>query len=776
MAASGERPDHGSALRARLLAAHAELCRGLTVGPSEHERAAALGALHFVLMRVVVLAHARARGMVEAAASPAALRDELAARRRDGAHLHETREAWPRLLAAIRALDGERGRSLFEARSRRGFDPAPSDAVLLATLDQLLADPATPWAELEVESVVGGYEALVGLDLRIARGATMLLVPHHQGIDLQALLAAPGDARLEMLASVLGAPIGARLGAAIVGASSVEQLARALAKRASPRCAGLIDAGQAYAEPGEARRRSGAHYTPRALTEPLVARTLAPLLDRAGDDADAILALRVCDPAMGSGALLVEACRQIADRLRAADPSLDVGEARRLVAERCLHGVDADPLAVDLARAALWLIAGDQALPARFADENLHVGDALVGKGGEGGPSRVAADALCRARDTQPFHWPDAFPEVLRDRRGFDAVIGNPPWVAYAGRAAQPLADALFDFYRAHYPPFFGYRTLHGIFAYRAASLLAPGGRLGLVVPTSISDLDGYEPTRRAHDALCEVDAELPDFGDAFDGVFQPSMGLLSTRRASPTTTTGKARAWRVARDDVDPRSAALLERLSLLTPLPPECFGERGLQTTGEDVKRLRVTRDAEPPFVVPIREGGDVRAFAALPPRLHLDPVGLNAKLRPADEWRAVSVLVRQTARFPIAARADGLPFRNSLLACFGGDPYDADVLVAYLNASPIRWLHFMRHRDARQGMPQVKIAHLRAVPRIPGDAPEHLDALRAIGASLGRENRGITPAEQGALDEVAARALSLDEDEHALVTSWAAQHPAP
>jgi hypothetical protein len=358
-------------------------------------------------------------------------------------------------------------------------------------------------------------------------------------------------------------------------------------------------------------------------------------------------------------------------------------------------------------------------------------------------------------------------------RRGFDAFIGNPPWVAYAGRAAQPLADELFDFYVRHYPSFFGYRTLHGLFVYRAASLLAPGGRLGLVVPTSISDLGGYEPTRRAHDALCTIDPELPDFGDAFDGVFQPSMGLVSTRRAAPAPPRGKSPPWRVARDDVDPATAALLARLAALPPLPAACFGERGFQTTGGDVKKLRAAARPEPPFVVPIREGGDLRAFRALPPRFHLDPTGLTGKLRPAEEWREVRVLVRQTARFPIAARADGVAFRNSILAGFAAEGFDADVLVAWLNAAPIRWLHYMRHRDARQGMPQVKIAHLRSIPRVPD---QHLDRLRAIGARLGARNEGVTIEEQRALDDATADALDLNEAERAIVAAWAVRNPAP
>ncbi|MFT3769228.1 MAG: N-6 DNA methylase [Minicystis sp.] len=791
MAEGGERPraDRGAGgkLRELLPEALCALARGIDeadrraggtlLGPREAlDPRRILVGLTTALMRLVVRAFMEAHGLAPAGETLAAIHAELAERRRGGEALDATWIAWPRVIAWVDALHALQGGALFDPAAFPFVAGPPSDAIVLGVLDRLFAD-GVAWAGMEAEEAVAAYEELVGFELRVAKADTLVVSPLHVGVDLEALLRVREDARAAWIAEASGGEVGARLATALARAGSIEALAAALSRRASPRWAGIVRAGSIYVEPGEARRRAGAHYTPRALTRPLVERTLAPLFERAGMDATRILDLRVCDPAMGTGAFLVEACRRIADRLVTADPALDVREARRLAATHCLYGVDADPVAVDLARVALRLVAGAPDLRLDFVDAHLAAGDALIGAGAAGDPIRDATEALARDLGRTPFHWGEAFPEVMgAPRHGFDAFVGNPPWVAYAGRAAQPLPHALFTFYRRRYPSFFGYRTLHGLFIQRAASLLAPGGRLGLVVPTSVSDLGGYEPTRRAHDALCEVDGELPDFGDAFAGVFQPSMGLVSTRRAAPAPSSEKSAPWRVARDDVDPLAHALLARLAALPPLPPGCFGERGFQTTGDDTKKLRPSAQPDPPFVVPIREGGDVRAFRALPPRHHLDPNGLTGKLRPAEAWREVRVLVRQTARFPIAAPADGIAFRNSVLACFAAGPYPAEALLAYLNAAPIRWLHFMRHRDARQGMPQVKIAHLRSIPRLPGDAPDHLAALAALGEALGRRNAGITAEEQRALDDLVARALALTEDERALVLSWAARTPAP
>jgi hypothetical protein len=79
-------------------------------------------------------------------------------------------------------------------------------------------------------------------------------------------------------------------------------------------------------------------------------------------------------------------------------------------------------------------------------------------------------------------------------------------------------------------------------------------------------------------------------------------------------------------------------------------------------------------------------------------------------------------------------------------------------------------MRHRDARQGMPQLKIGHLRALPAPPRGAPARA-ALERMGRELGERNAGISVAEQDALDGLAADALDLPAAARARIAAWAA-----
>ena len=184
----------------------------------------------------------------------------------------------------------------------------------------------------------------------------------------------------------------------------------------------VIPTGSVYVTQGTNRRETGTHYTQRSLTEPIVQYTLEPLVYEGVAEgkpkeqwriksAKELLQLKVCDMAMGSGAFLVQTCRYLAERLVEAWEGLE-GEnpgkvviapegtlskfrpdecpipkdsderltvARRIVAERCLYGVDKNPLAVEMAKLSLWLITLAKARPFTFLDHAFKWGDSLVG-------------------------------------------------------------------------------------------------------------------------------------------------------------------------------------------------------------------------------------------------------------------------------------------------------------------------------------------------------------------------------------------------------------
>lgn len=145
-------------------------------------------------------------------------------------------------------------------------------------------------------------------------------------------------------------------------------------------------AGGAEAK-GNARKISGSYYTPDSLVQTLLDSALDPVLQRAEDEGgvDAILALDVIDPACGSGHFLLGAARRMATRvaqIRAnADgtDAPDYARAMRDVARNCISGVDRNPMAVELAKVALWIESVEPGKPLGFLDTNLVCGDSLLG-------------------------------------------------------------------------------------------------------------------------------------------------------------------------------------------------------------------------------------------------------------------------------------------------------------------------------------------------------------------------------------------------------------
>jgi len=430
------------------------------------------------------------------------------------------------------------------------------------------------------------------------------------------------------------------------------------------------------------RKHTGTFYTPRSITEYLVRRTLAPLVR--GRTAEQIAALRVVDPAMGSGAFLVAACRYLADAYEAAlitegtvtaadITSADRAAFRRLVAQRCLYGVDLNATAVQLARLSLWLctLAADR--PLSFFDHHLRAGNSLVGArldeiarqppcGARGraaaplplfdddgltpgvaaavgtrlgierqpddsatvvrakeravdalnapdGPLAVwrrLADAWCAAwfwpddveritaktwpafagvlrggRDDLPpgtgerwrhaacdaaarehfFHWELEFPEVFFDSAGaprpdggFDAVIGNPPWAAAQALTAFSRESGCYTLHGS------GHANLYQLFAERMLRLAAPGGRVGMLMPSGLMADHGCAGLRAFLFDRCAIDA-LVTF-DNRGAIFPIHRGmrfsLLTATKGGATPVLPAANGWHApdALDDVPDHGA----------------------------------------------------------------------------------------------------------------------------------------------------------------------------------------------------------------------------
>ena len=453
-----------------------------------------------VILRLVFLLYAEERGMLPGDDETFTRHYSVAGlyrRLREDAALHpDTMDqrfgAWAQLLVLFRLIhDGAGGHKTggtVRLPERRGalFDPdrypflegrgsgggrqitervqppLVSDGAVYRVLEKLLVldGERISYRTLDVEQIGSVYEVIMGFRLETAAGRSVAVKSAKKlgapsTVNLDELANQPWERRGKWLQDRVDRTLTDTVKRELREADTVDDLHlaldRVLDKDATP---DLVTPGSLVLQPSDERRRSGSNYTPRELTEPIVRHTLEPLLDRLrGEEGRApaparILDLKICDPAMGSGAFLVETCRQLADALIEAwhthdeTPAIppdedEVVHARRLVAQRCLYGIDRNPMAVDLAKTSLWLSTLARDHPLTFLDHAFRHGDSLVG--------------LTREQ-IESFHWiPDKEPlekgfEIMKVREHMTALAALRQRIREAG---EDVSDReLHDFWQ----------------------------------------------------------------------------------------------------------------------------------------------------------------------------------------------------------------------------------------------------------------------------------------------------------------------------------------
>lgn len=393
------------------------------------------GGLLTTLLRLVFLLYAEDRGLLPidhpVYARSMSILELFAELQRDrGAYpdsMDQRFGAWGRLLATFRAVYSGVGHGVLQMPPRRGalFDPnsypflegwdpassAPvryahnrsrvsipsvSDGTIYDVLERLIIfeGQRLSYRTLDVEQIGSVYEGLMGYHVVRMDAPAVCLRPARVWMSAEEVLAQPATQRakwIQKTAAVAKAQA-EKLAQTIKTAKNESQALEAL-QAMQAKGTRVAAAGRIVLQPGEERRRTSSHYTPRSLSAPIVQRTLDPLIETMGStpSSEQLLSLKICDPAMGSGAFLVEACRYLGDQVVAAwtregkqdyvaDETDDVvNYARRLVAQRCLYGVDKNPFAVNLAKLSLWLVTLAKDLPFTFVDHALRHGDSLVG-------------------------------------------------------------------------------------------------------------------------------------------------------------------------------------------------------------------------------------------------------------------------------------------------------------------------------------------------------------------------------------------------------------
>lgn len=283
----------------------------------------------------------------------------------------------------------------------------------------------------------------------------------------------------------------------------------------------------------EVRKAGGVFYTPQYIVDYIVKQTVGPLLE--GKTPDDVERIAILDPACGSGSFLLGAYQFLLDWHRdwfSAHPEALKGKkskwadaltpdgrlathVKKNILTNNIYGVDLDSNAVEVTKLSLMLkalegettasvnhqtrLVHERVLPT--LDANIMAGNSLVGPD--------FADELdfdpSAEKKIKPFHWQRRFAKVF-ERGGFDAVVGNPPYVR------QELLTELKTYFQRSYRVYDGKADLYSFFIEQGIKLLRPGGRFSVIVANKWMRAAYGKPLRQW--LLQWRLTEITDFGD----------------------------------------------------------------------------------------------------------------------------------------------------------------------------------------------------------------------------------------------------------------------
>jgi N-6 DNA Methylase/TaqI-like C-terminal specificity domain len=536
-------------------------------------------------------------------------------------------------------------------------------------------------------------------------------------------------------------------------------------------------------EKPEVRKAGGVYYTPSYIVDYIVRNTVGKALEgRVPDEGKAV---RVVDPACGSGSFLLGAYQYLLDwhleQYEKDDPAKlsrqrqpPVFRGRhgewRLTAQKkkqilldSIFGVDLDAQAIEVSKLSLLLkvLEGETDETVNAALKLFH-DRALpdLGRNIRHGNSLVAPDyrtfgqltiPALEEDELSPFDWSDAFPKVFADG-GFDVVIGNPPYLSFAGRQAIEIPDKLRNYYNEKYESA-GWPTAHSLFFERALRRIS-NRFVAFIVPDQLGHLAGYGSIREIASREGGL-AEVRYWGErVFKGVTTPALTFVvdKSRHGCQTSIFGRdgsESSGVVAgmQEWVFSPSADLLRRLRTDAFSLGELVGDFGIRTTAakEQVVDLADARGK----VLPALEGKRVQRYVCEPPEIgvRLDSRKPLHGTTNEGRFKAAVFLIRQTAAFPIVGPHEhATHFRNSLLGLFAPtDGLHVNYLVALLNSRLMRFLYMESTREAQQRtFPQVKLAALRALPMrkidlaSTADKERHDELVRLVDDALQTQKR--------------------------------------
>ncbi|MBF9151657.1 Eco57I restriction-modification methylase domain-containing protein [Novosphingobium jiangmenense] len=290
---------------------------------------------------------------------------------------------------------------------------------------------------------------------------------------------------------------------------------------------------------------------------------------------DRLTALRIVDPACGSGVFLIMAFDYLKAELGQVNTKLaelsgtgmagDLLDPDSEILTHNLFGVDVNSESVEIAKLSLWIKTARRGKVLDSLDANLRVGDSLI------------EDASFAYR-SHGFEWKTAFPEIFASG-GFDVVLGNPPYVR------MELIKPMKPWLEKRYEVVSDRADLYAYFFERGIKLLKPGGRLGFISSSTFFKTGSGAPLRDFLRAKATLETVV-DFGDhqIFEGV--TTYPAILTMRAGSPPPGHELQFWKIGEMPTDSFADAFADAAK---PFPQEALGRGSWELEGDALRALR-------------------------------------------------------------------------------------------------------------------------------------------------------------------------------------------
>jgi type I restriction-modification system DNA methylase subunit len=507
-------------------------------------------------------------------------------------------------------------------------------------------------------------------------------------------------------------------------------------------------------EKPEVRKAGGVFYTPQYIVEHIVKQTVGNLIE--GKTPEEITKIKICDPACGSGSFLLGAFQFLLDyhlnwytkkytksKASKGSPLTPEGNLTTQVKKQILlnniFGVDIDTQAVEVTKLSLLMkcmegetkasmqttLAFERILPT--LDNNIKSGNSLIDMDFYEGRLDFGED-----RKIKPFNWKSKFPEVFK-HGGFDAIIGNPPYVMLQNLETRETFDYALKVYQSAKYKIDTYQ----LFVERSIKLLKEKGKFGYITPNTFLKNIHSEPLRKillANTTLVEItifkysvfasasvdtciftfSKEKPSTTSAVK-IFQadkPNSFQLKSEIKQSTFATNNRNDFNVAVGESDNN---LLEKIKRNTSILGQyCNAYFGIQTFDRSkyVSANKISKDYKP-----VIDGGNIDTYQLKPSKEFVKYVPEAIKSGGNElVYSQERICIRQIGAVPIASIVPANLFTlNTIYNVYLKEKGTADLhyLLGIINSKVARYFWRKMNSDEKATFPKIKKEGILSIP---------------------------------------------------------------